>query len=505
MRILFYHASAFNKAPFCELLDEAERLYREGNEVYFATCGGAINACASNFTSNRMDCKVCQCSARSSLRMLSKGIHRIAIPRITTSYAWSYGNADELKHIVYKNVPIGYSVLSTYISQTRNKSPLIDEKGRRFFDHLLDEAAKLVDAIEVLYNEIKPDKLCVFNGRLFESSPIVQYAIYHKIRFDVYELLGGRGKPYHKIVFRDHIAHDIGYLREMIDSAWNNSKKPLSERESIGKSFFENRRNGIEAGDKVYISGQQKGLLPEDWDSTKRNIVIFNSSEDEYASIGQAYESYALYPSQIEGIKRMLELTKDNEDIHFYLRIHPNLGDITYSYHLDLYKLSEQYPNITVIPAKEKVSTYSLMDAAEKVIVFGSTMGAEAAYWGKAVILLAGAVYYDLGICHIPHTEEELEEMLKNAGLAPKACDREQCYKFGFYFLDSERSIRAESYEYFDYNPFEVKIGGKVFHGTNCQKTLGSSKLYAYSVAGRRMLARVVCKDSYVMPTEEGE
>ena len=26
MKILFYHASAFNKAPFCEQLDEAKRL-----------------------------------------------------------------------------------------------------------------------------------------------------------------------------------------------------------------------------------------------------------------------------------------------------------------------------------------------------------------------------------------------------------------------------------------------------------------------------------------------
>lgn len=503
MKILFYHASAFNKAPFCEQLDEAERLYREGHEIYFVTCGGAINACASNFLSNPMDCKICQYSAQQSLKLLNKGIHRIVLPNITTRYTWSYTTADELKHIVYGNVPIGYSVLSTYISQTRNMNPLIDNSTRPFFDHLLDEAAKLVDAIDKLYQEIKPDKLCTFNGRLFESSPIVQYAISRHIPFDINELIGGHGKPYYKVIFHNHIAHDIEYLTELIEDAWNKSTKSESDRISIGNSFFENRRSGVEAGDKVYISKQQKGLLPSDWDAQKRNIVFFNSSEDEFASVGDAYESYALFSSQLEGIKRILELTKDCKDIHFYVRVHPNLSNITYRYHLDLYELPKLYPHVTVIPATEKVSTYSLMEAAEKIIVFGSTMGIESSYWGKPVILLAGAMYYNLGVCHIPHTEQDMLKMILDPKLPTAQCHRNQYYKFGFYFMDTERSICPTGYEYFNYNPFEIRIGKQSFHGTYCQKFLGSSSLYAYIVAIGRKMAQILCKNQYTLPLEE--
>lgn len=503
MKILFYHASAFNKAPFCEQLDEAERLHREGHEVYFATCGGAINACAANFLSNTLDCKVCQCAACKTLKLLSKDIHLVTLPHIDNTYTWQYTNAEELKHVVYRDVPIGYSVLSTYISQTRNMNPLIDANARQFFDHLLDEAAKLVDAIDILYHDIQPDKLCTFNGRLFESSPVVQYAISRHIPFDINELIGGRSKPYYKVIFRNHIAHDIEYMTELINNSWSQSKKPEEERIAIGKSFFENRRQGVEAGDKVYIANQQKGLLPSDWDAKKHNIVFFNSSEDEFASVGDAYDSYALYPSQLEGIKRILELTKDRTDIHFYVRVHPNLTNVTYRYHLDLYDLPKQYSNVTVIPAKEKVSTYSLMDAADKIIVFGSTMGIESSYWGKPVILLAGAMYYNLDVCHVPHSEKEMLNLVLNLNLPAATCSRTQYYKFGFYFLDTERSISSKSFDYFNYNSFEVAFGKQTFHGTYCQKILGSSKLFAYIVAIGRKLAQIVSKNRYHLPLAE--
>ncbi|MCS2656231.1 hypothetical protein NXV26_10165 [Bacteroides fragilis] len=150
------------------------------------------------------------------------------------------------------------------------------------------------------------------------------------------------------------------------------------------------RRNGIIAGDKVYIENQIKGKLPIDWDDTKRNIAIFNSSEDEFIAVDRDFDNLSLYKSQIDGIRGILEHYKENQTVHFYLRVHPNLKNVHYQYHLLLYDLSLKYPNITVIGADSDISTYDIMDNAEKVIVFGSTMGLESSYWGKPVILLSG-------------------------------------------------------------------------------------------------------------------
>ena len=53
------------------------------------------------------------------------------------------------------------------------------------------------------------------------------------------------------------------------------------------------------------------------------------------------------------------------------------------------------------------------------------------------------------------------------------------------------------------YNPFDVKIGGKVFHGTYCQKMLGSRKLYAGYVAALREVAKLMSRPAHKIPKEE--
>lgn len=75
------------------------------------------------------------------------------------------------------------------------------------------------------------------------------------------------------------------------------------------------------------------------------------------------------------------------------------------------------------------------MNAADKVISFGSTMGVEANYWGKPSILLSASEYYNLGVCYLPSSIEELCEMIK-ADLQPLA--KEGALKYAFYLLDRE-------------------------------------------------------------------
>jgi hypothetical protein len=119
-------------------------------------------------------------------------------------------------------------------------------------------------------------------------------------------------------------------------------------------------------------------------------------------------------------------------DLHFYLRIHPNLKGVTHRDHMDLYQL-KQYPNITIIPPESMVSTYALMDACEKVVTFGSTTGVEASYWGKPSILVGRSYYEMLDACYHVKSKEELAEALK-AQLAPK--DRLGADKYGYFQVD---------------------------------------------------------------------
>jgi hypothetical protein len=65
-----------------------------------------------------------------------------------------------------------------------------------------------------------------------------------------------------------------------------------------------------------------------------------------------------------------------------------------------------------VIPAESPVHSYSLVDASDVVITYGSTVGIEASYAGKVSILMGRAVYEDLDVVIKPDSHAEMVEIL---------------------------------------------------------------------------------------------
>ena len=237
------------------------------------------------------------------------------------------------------------------------------------------------------------------------------------------------------MTFINSLPHDIVNFNQRILSLWNSDFHLQSEKIEIGNRFYYNRRHGLPSGDKVFIEYQKESLLPINWSDNKKNILIFVSSEDEFSAVGKEFDNYSLFNSQVEGIKYLVENCR-NDDIQFYVRIHPNLSKVNYSYHHDLINLNNSYPNLSVILANSPVSTYALMDKAEKVIVFGSTTGIEAAFWGKPVILLSGALYYYLDVCYIPKTKEEALEFVLNNLVTKDKCPT---IMYGYYVMQQEQ------------------------------------------------------------------
>ena len=118
----------------------------------------------------------------------------------------------------------------------------------------------------------------------------------------------------------------------------------------------------------------------------------------------------------------MIEKFKGYKDYHFYLRVHPNLKDVKYQYHLKLYELFEGVENFTIIEPTSPISTYALIDYCDKVVVFGSTTGPEAVFWGKPTILLSYCVYSLLDICYVPKDLEEFDLLIEDKELSDEDC-----------------------------------------------------------------------------------
>ncbi len=71
--------------------------------------------------------------------------------------------------------------------------------------------------------------------------------------------------------------------------------------------------------------------------------------------------------------------------------------------------------NLHVIPPESTASSYALMDMADRILVYSSTMGLEAAMAGKRVVTAAHTHYAELGFTADPQTGEEYRDILHSA------------------------------------------------------------------------------------------
>ncbi len=478
------------------LLDEAIELAKDpSNKVLFLHCGGIQNMCLFNREGSKPLCSLCSHTTSKVIRgyknIESKSLREFIPNDIIKTPEFSYDNVEELRAVSYRGVAIGLSVHSNYITCTRNLNVAINENSRSYFDCHLNQCVRMVDAVYNVFDQFKPDIVYTYNGRFEEVRPLYDICEGLGIHYVLSEVFPTGTPRWYKVQYDNHFTLDIKYFVELREYCWNHYKLSEQEKIALGKSFFERRRNAEFAGDKIYVKNQIAGKIPP-INPKKINIAIMNSSEDEFASIGGEWEKLKIFPNQYEGIIYLLENAPKN--IHFYLRIHPNLKNITYGYHRKLWSLESKYSNITVIRGDSDISTYSLIDAVDKVISFGSTTGIEAAYWGKPSILMGPSFYYYDEICYVPKNKEEILGLLRSE-LKPKY--NMNLLKYGAYILDSnpvvipDKNIDCISNPHsflgvkYHTSPFINFAGGERLTGfiiATCRKVLGSKIFSKYTV-----------------------
>jgi hypothetical protein len=327
--------------------------------------------------------------------------------------------------------------------------------------------------------EIGPDRCYVLNGRRASQMPFVRAAWAESTKLYTFEV-GHDVNTY--ILVEDTYFHDLENKKAEIEAYWSDDT-PREEKERKADRFFRDRRYG--SGDDFleaqFKENQSPGRLPNGLDRERRNIAIFNSSEDEFAAV-EGYEN-PVYENQIEGLFRIVQDENLDDDIHFHLRVHPNLASV------DNYQTREidqfEADRLTVIPADADVDSYALMETCEKVLTFGSAMSIESAYAGKPSILVGREPYEDLGACYTPDTHERVISLLNERDLP--ALDTLGAMKYGYYMLARDRA-----YEFYD--PESLRFLDKLLMPSRWARyadrllTEGPQSLLAYLL--RRLRAR---------------
>lgn len=398
-----------------ELIRKHEKL---GDTVHVLQCSGNLPNCHWNQTHSNAQCAACRSKFSNGWTVLNAGKNvelKQFPPRDlrNSNLPVGFDSVDDIKRYRHDNENIGFGVASGLISILRDHR--FDTRvHRRKVTRELRTAVHVYETLKQEFHEFKPDRVYFFNGRIATHLPA--YLLCKKMGIEYYSYeVANRSNSYR--VLRQRRVHEPISIDEV--NLWRLNW--TGEHAKIGESVLRQRRLGKHLVKvPVFTAEQVKGLLPEGFNKDKRNIAIFNSTIDEYAGV-EGWGNKIYEPDETAGVHRILEAFESDDQFMFYLRVHPHMKEVdsTISQLVDIRKLGTRFRNLRVIWPGEAIDSYALMDACEKTATFGSTIGLEAAYWGKPSILAGRAFYENFDCVYAPRTHEEVVEHLR-ADLEPR-------------------------------------------------------------------------------------
>ncbi len=415
-----------------------EHLYlnKDTDELYFVSCDNVMKTCPYNHYGDEFVCQLCKKNTNRIINCFDFFSH-ITIYKLSDYKVNICFNIKSLKletlsdfqQLYWDNdiYDVGFAIVSTFVSRKRDISNEITNKEKKELINSYVNSIILYESFKNLIEREKPDEINIFNGRLFDTRPLLRLCKSKNINCNIIEISGYQLKNW--IIYKNTLPHDINEYTNNLEKTWD-SESDIYEKIKIGSSFFDFKIKGLNTNDKSYVSYQSFELLPSNFNPNKINIVIYNSSEDEFFSIGPEWKKY--FDTQLEGIKFICEKVKNLENYHIYLRIHPNLNHVKAEFVKELYKLNKLYNNLTVIKPNSKISSYQLMFKSDKIITFGSTIGIEATYFGKPSLSLGTSFYnkidgaYTINECDDPVISKFIFE-----NLPPKSKDN--AIKYGYF------------------------------------------------------------------------
>lgn len=457
--------TTYHPTPHLETeLEVMERLLNQGNTIYWVICKADFQVCFNNPKHKRTDCMVCHSRVTRGYDLLKskvenhKNLHVIRYGQFLKMKDFrrnfptdlQFSDLRQLKAHQYKTYDSGMATASSLVSYTRNHEPDLDSHEDFIYRGLLT-GAYLYDVFQMVVDKINPGLAILFNGRFVENRPLLRVCQQRNIPFATHE----RGGKINNFLFRiNSTPHAIDTISAEIEDLW--AKADKKTREDIGKTFFTNRIKRVEDAWYSFTKAQQEGRLPESFKhlNGKKVITIFNSSLDEYEGL-DGFGPY-FYPNDNEGIRQICESLASYPDIKLYLRVHPNLKGLDNSQNKFLKEKIATLPSVEVIAAEDSVDTYALINQSDIIVVFGSTVGAEAAFAGKNVVLLGKAIYENLDCVVIPESHEELLHILTDDTYVFPEINPEEPLKYGYW-------NETFGTDYTSYEPINLAKG--TFHG----------------------------------------
>lgn len=418
---------AFGVWPVLEYeLDIAQRRLNAGDEVVWLMCEGNAPFCPANLELKKRVCVECKSRTRAGLNWLEhcgqltvSSLYDLDAAQRSSTQTWAtqaeFGDCSAASGVPMDltNSDWYESAFSTLQTTYKEFRPDLDKHKPMLRCLILDFFQSYVSFQNNL-TRFRPDEVWLFNGRITRFRPALRISQLESRKVFVYEYPYQGYKRY--VVVEGQYPHDFGFRSSTWKKRFDTYPLPLDKKLKIGDAWYQKRLARIQTSyEKVFSAWQTRGLLPLNWQNSRCNVTIFNSSEWESAGVPESRRWN--YEDQYSAIERILQDTQHLPDLHFTFRIHPHMAKRDKESKARFLTL-KRFPNITVLTPESKHDTYELVMAGDIVLTFYSLVGVESAWLGKKVICLGPAPYQDFGCVYLPRTHEELVGALSHPEIA---------------------------------------------------------------------------------------
>jgi hypothetical protein len=338
-------------------------------------------------------------------------------------------------------IPIGkgYAISASIINATQITESFGSISSRLFNEFSASYDFVFLKSTELLVNE-KIQTVLIYNGRFMHEHALKAAAEHLSLQVIYYEEGGiDSGFDIYK-----HGTHDRKALQVRMVSSYQVIDE--NNKASFAAGWFNDRRNRNDSEVNKFSKHQEIGKRL-DLDIGKKVVVFFSSSSDEVASIGQEWNSN--FGNQESALLNLHKAILSLGDYVLVVRTHPNMMNKKRRNRTAWNRFIRSLPDVIHIKAESPIDSYQIMEQADRVVVFGSTIGIESAFAGKATASLSPSFYDELGAVKTLSSFEEIKDWFDDPKDLPNP---NVAMPYGFF-------NRSRGLSYSKFNPIDERLG----------------------------------------------
>jgi len=337
---------------------------------------------------------------------------------LSSNLANDFDPPDSLKELVELNprgTAMGVYLASSLITISQNSQVVPSEHGSlmkelvRKFDTTYSFAA---DAIA----RIRPDVVALYNGRFADSGGLVAAAERFRVEVFFHELEGYSGERY---FFEPWRPHHWRKKAEVARIMWEELDFTAQQQAIVaGKKLLADSRAAGGFINSFHRQSADRTLLKSA--KAKKLLVYYSTSSDEIASVPDVTER-SVYADQRVAILDLAERCREL-GIDFLVRVHPNTAKKSKAdrdlWDVDLGGLIGMEH---VIRSTDTLNSYDLLNRADVVATWWSSMGLEAVGHGVPTISMCDNIHLMAGadMLRVGHPRELTKKILEALSYVP--------------------------------------------------------------------------------------